>query len=829
MKKSKNVVIATTALITLSSHVYAQNAILNADFTAKKTDVSKNLYGIFYEDINYAADGGLYGEMVHNRSFETRTDKWTNVSLAGKSQSRIKSAKDQPLNENNRLYASLQVKQAGDGISNKGLQGMYFEKGKSYPGSIYLRSPDETISSITISIGDKDSIVSTKIEGITKEWKKYQYTLTAKADTTTGTLNLYADQEGTLNIDMVSLFRADIYRNEPNGLRADLAQKLEDMHPAFIRFPGGCIVHGTNLENSYNWKDTIGPVEERKEKANFWGYQQSYGIGFYEYFRLCEDIGAEPIPVLPVGMAHNGERDSIGNMNRYIQDTLDLIEYATGPATSTWGKKRADAGHPAPFKLNYIGIGNEDCGEGPDGYSTRFRMIAQAVKEKYPNIKTIMSTGFTYNDINFHTAWNYERQWEADPKIGKLADLMDEHYYNPAGWFLANGNRYDNLDFYPRGNNKAKVFIGEYASWDDNRKNSVYAAITEAAYMTSIERNGDIVEISSYAPLFARDGRTQWEPDMIYFDETTSYGTPNYYVQKMFMTNKSDRTVKYDLTQTANTTEKKYIGGTVGLATWATTANYKDIKVTNTSNGKVIYDSTKTKAKLNDFRIESGVWSSKGGIIHQDSTGENLRAVLNNEDAMVGVENYTLELKAQKVTGNEGFLIMFGCKGKNLYWWNLGGWANTQSAVEKGTASGRSTIGDTTAIKIDTGKWYDIKIEVTGESYKCYLDGKLIHEFTDVMNFDNLYAHVGETNSGKVIVKVVNVSESEQKVDINLNGINLKSQGSVTYITGKPADENSFESPTKVAPVTEKLKNISSSFTYTAKPSSVSIIVLDKQ
>jgi len=834
MLKSQRIVL-TTALFSLSSLVFAQNAAIKADFSDIKTEVSKNLYGIFYEDINFAADGGLYGEMVQNRSFEfqnskfSATDKWTNVSLCDKSKSRIKAAKDSPLNANNPVYATITVKQAGDGICNKGYTGMYFEKGKTYPGSVYLRSPDGTVSSITITIGDSKTTSSIKIDNITTEWKKYTYSIEAAETTEKGSLCLYADQEGTLNLDMVSLFRADIYKNEPNGLRADLVKRLEDLHPAFIRFPGGCIVHGLDLQNAYNWKDTIGPVEERKENMNFWGYQQSYGLGFYEYFRLCEDLGAEPLPVLRVGMAHNGERDSMDNIDKYVQDALDLIEWATGSATSTWGKKRAEAGHPAPFKLTYLGIGNEDCGEGEDGYSTRFKIIAQAVKAKYPNIKTVMSTGFTYNDVNFHTAWQKEREWEADKSIGKLADLMDEHYYNQASWFLTNGNRYDDLDFYPRDKNKAKVFIGEYASWDDNRKNSAYAAITEAAYMTSIERNGDIVEIASYAPLFAYSGRTQWEPDMIYFDQTTSYGTPNYYVQQMFMNNKSDKTVKYSVTQPETEKLNKYIGGTIGLATWSTVAEYKDIKVTNNDTGKVVYDSNGKNKKLKDFRIETGSWSFNKGVIRQDSNGTNLRAILDNEKQMEGVQNYTLELKAQKISGDEGFLIMFGVNGKKLYWWNLGGWANTQCAVEKGTADGRNTLTTAVANHIDTGRWYDIKIEVAGESFRCYLDGKLIHEYCDKMNFDPIYAHVGETDDGKVIVKVVNASETEQSVAINLDNVKLEANAKVITLSGNTTDENSFANPLKVAPVETELTDISNSFNFTAKPTSCSVIIINKK
>lgn len=836
MFKSKTLAAAAVLTCGLAcTNAFAQN-VLEADFSAPKTEVSKNLFGIFYEDINYAADGGLYGEMVQNRSFEFRlsrkspTENWKLANLNGaKATSKVKGNTKDPLNKNNTTFATLRVAAEGDGITNNGYGGMPLEKGKKYPGSVYLRSTDGSVKSVTVTVGDKKSFAKINISGITDKWQKFTFDAVAVETTDKGQIGIFADQTGILDIDFVSLFRADIYKNQPNGLRADLAQKLEDMHPAFMRFPGGCIVHGLDLQNRYQWKDTVGPVEERKEKANFWGYQQSYGIGFYEYFRLCEDIGAEPLPVLSVGMAHNGERSSMSDMPSYIQDALDLIEYATGPADSKWGKVRADAGHPAPFTLNYIGIGNEDCGEGVDGYSIRFKQIAQAVKAKYPNIKTIMSTGYTYNDVNFHTAWEKERGWEADKKIGKLADLMDEHYYNESSWFLTNGNRYDNLDFYPRDENKAKVFIGEYASWVDGRKNNLMASLTEAAYMTSIERNGDIVEISSYAPLFARAGFTQWTPDMIWFNQKESYGTPAYYVQQLFMTKKSDQTVKSNLTQSANEVKEKFIGGTCGLGTWQTNAQFSNVKLTNADTNTVLYDSNAKTATIDDFRCESGDWSKKGKIISQTSQGDNMRAILDNEVEIAGTKNYDFEVTATKLSGAEGFLIIFGSKGKNLYWWNMGGWGNTQSCVEKGTADGRSIIGDAKPLNLSTGKAYKIKVEVRGESYKCYLDGQLMHEFTDVMNFDNLYTHVGETKD-KVIVKIVNISKTPQPVEIKLNGCPaLASTAVVTTISGDELDENSFTKPENVVPKTSSFNGVSSDFTYTVDPYSVTVLELQKK
>lgn len=824
----------------LSLPCLAGEAEITADFGETQSPVSKNLFGIFYEDINYAADGGLYGEMVQNRSFEfgasnnSATTGWKDkVNIkGGKSSSRLKASNKGGLNANNPTFATFTAKEAGDGFYNKGYKGMYFEAGKTYPGSVWLRSVDASIQSMTVTIGADDSeakTASTKITGITSEWKKYEFSLTAVASTFNGKISLYADQAGKIDVDFVSLFMAEIYKNEPNGLRKDLAQMLEDMHPAFIRFPGGCIVHGHFLNDRYQWKNTIGPVEERKETPNFWGgnipYQQSYGIGFYEYFRLCEDLNAEPIPVLSVGMSHDGEKSS--DYKWYAQDALDMIEWATGDASSKWGKIRAEAGHPEPFKLNYIGIGNEDCG---GDYLDRFKFISSAIKKKYPNIKTIISSGFTYNDVNFHNAWNQVKAWEKGKKTRNLTDLVDEHYYNPYTWFLTNGNRYDDQKFYPRGEDQPKVFIGEYASWVDGRRNSLFAAITEAAYMTGIERNGDIVEIASYAPLFARDGFVQWQPDAIWFDNSQVYGTPNYYVQQMFMNHKSDYTIKTNVTQPVmENSKKKGIEGTVGIGSWATSANFKDIKVTNKDTGKVVYSSKDAKdTSAFSVATQRGEWEAAKGVFTQKSMATPAFMALDNETEIEGMQNYTLELQAQKTGGAEGFLISFGVKGENLYWWNMGGWGNTQSCVEKGSLGGRSIIGDSKPMNLSNGKWYKIKIEVTGETYRCYLDGKLIHEFTDVQNFDPLYAHVGRTESGKVIIKIVNVTEEAQNVKISLkNAPSLSQNARVTVISGGADDENSFRVPKQVAPASETFSGVSSDFTYPAKPCSLTILEID--
>ena len=832
MKNSKKFFVPLFAFIAFSA--LAQNASITADFALTQTEVSKNLFGIFYEDINYAADGGLYGEMVQNRSFEAAAGGFP-FSLGWKDHINIfketsfghleKASKD-GLNENNPTYVRFFAKEAGDGFSNAGYGGMFFEGGKTYSGSVYLRSSE--VKSLMVTIGDESKTV---ISGITNEWKKFDFALTSTITTRTGSLAFYADTAGVIDVDFVSLFTADIYKNEPNGLRKDLAEMIENMHPAFVRFPGGCIVHGHKLNDRYQWKNTIGKVEERKENINFWSnpstpYMQSYGLGFYEYFRFCEDIGAEPIPVLSCGMSHDGEISSINEYKQYAEDALDLIEYATGAAKSKWGKKRAEAGHPEPFKLNYIAIGNEDWGQD---YFERYKYIASAITKKYPNIKPIISSGWTYKGEAWFNTWKQIRTWQQNKKTSKIAGLVDEHYYNPYAWFLTNVKRYDDKDFFKRGKKEPKVFIGEYASWVDGRRNNLFAALTEAAFMTGIERNGDIVEIASYAPLFAREGFVQWAPDAIWFNNSQVYGTPNYYVQSLFMNHKCDYTVQSELLQPISSAEKKFIGGTVALGSWATNVEFKDIKVTNDDTNQILYTS-QGETNLESFKSENrlGEWNIENGVIVQKSNATPAFMALDNEADIENVSNYTLELKAKKTSGAEGFLISFGVKGNSVYWWNLGGWGNKQNAIEKGEIRGGKSQYDFKPYSLESGKWYNIKIVVHGENVKCYLEGKLLQEMNDVLNYEPLYSHVGRTKDGKVIIKIVNVSEKEVSVDINLkNAPRLAPNAKVTIMTGEKEAENTFASPKNISPIEKSFEGVSSTFTYPAPAYSISILEIE--
>jgi alpha-L-arabinofuranosidase len=505
--------------------------------------VSPMLHGIFFEDINYGADGGLYAELVQNRSFEHAEHlfAWGTVNRGGDGEVTVESA--DPLNARNPHYARLTIRDAGRGfgLANYGFGGIAVREGENYLFSIRARADAGFRGSLDAALEDETGRVIGRCElaGLTESWDRFDGVIAAGQTALQARLVVLSTAAGRVDIDMVSLFPEHTWKNRRNGLRADLVKMLADMHPAFMRFPGGCIVEGMDLGNSYRWKDTIGDVAERPENWNRWQsaiktapapeYYQTTGLGFFEYFQLCEDIGAEPVPVLNCGMAcqyQSAQLVPLDKLDPYVRDMLDLIEFANGPADSPWGSRRAAMGHPAPFGLKYIGVGNEQWGEQ---YFERYRIFYAAIKAKHPEIRLVTTSGPGVEDPRWALAWGNFRS-------GTPADIVDEHYYRPPDWFLDHSTRYDRYD-----RAGPKVFAGEFAAHDGpEKRNTLRAAMAEAAFMTGLVRNADVVAMSSYAPLFAKVGAIQWQPDLIWFDNTRVYGSPSYYVQKLFSRNRPD-------------------------------------------------------------------------------------------------------------------------------------------------------------------------------------------------------------------------------------------------------------------------------------------------
>ena len=517
--------------------------------------ISEHLIGIFFEDINYAADGGLYAELVQNRDFEYMSSDrggdpkwnaqtaWGLVSPAGTSgvvDAAVSIRTEQPVHAVNPHYMELFVQTVGAGIYNEGFDGICLKKGEKYDYSMFARCPKDKGGKFLVRVVDKEGNVcaATSLNVTARDWKPYKSVLTAQADVTGGRLELLPQTVGTVHLDLVSLFPQNTFKNRKNGLRADLAQTLADLKPRFVRFPGGCVAHGDGIDNMYDWKGSVGPLETRKPMRNLWGYHQTRGLGYFEYFQFCEDIGAEPLPVLAAGvpcqnsgtcsrhsrgeLGCNGQQGGIpmDEMGAYIQDILDLIEYANGDARKTvWGRKRAEAGHPEPFDLKFVGIGNEDL--ITELFAERFTMIFNAVKEKHPEITVIGTTG------PFYEGTDYDEGWSLASRLG--VPVVDEHYYVSPGWLIHNQDFYDRYD-----RNKSKVYLGEYAAHLPGRPANIETALAEALYLTAVERNGDVVSMTSYAPLLAKEGHTQWNPDLIYFNNTEVKPTVGYYVQQMY-------------------------------------------------------------------------------------------------------------------------------------------------------------------------------------------------------------------------------------------------------------------------------------------------------
>ncbi|MFD5298128.1 alpha-L-arabinofuranosidase C-terminal domain-containing protein [Streptomyces mutabilis] len=810
--------LGVTALLTASallpSPAHAEAAAdytITVDPSARGAAIDDTMYGVFYEDINRAADGGLYAELVQNRSFEYSTaDNASYTPLTSWTADGTAEVLNDAgrLNERNRNYLSLG---AGSSVANSGYNtGIHVEKGEKYDFSVWARAESGTTLTVTLrdAAGALAKVREVAVEG---EWRKYTATFTATRTSNRGRLAVATTAPAAL--DMVSLFPRDTYKGRPNGLRKDLAEKIEALSPGFLRFPGGCLVNtgsmedyseasGWERERSYQWKDTIGPVEERATNANFWGYNQSYGLGYYEYFRFAEDIGAMPLPVVPAlvtGCGQNRATDDDALLKRHIQDTLDLIEFANGPRTSEWGAKRAEMGHPKPFGLTHIGVGNEE--NLPREFMARFKEFRAAIEAEYPDITVVSNSGPDDSGATFDTAWQLNRE--------AGVDMVDEHYYNSPQWFLQNNDRYDSYD-----RNGPEVFLGEYASQGNAWRN----ALSEAAFMTGLERNADIVKLASYAPLLANEDYVQWSPDMIWFNNHASWGSANYEVQKLFMNNTGDRVVPSTATGTPAVSGP--ITGAVGLSTWATSAAYDDVRVTSADGETLLSDDFSGDASR-WTHTGAGSWTVQDGAYVQTDTAAENTMVTAGDPAW---KDYDLHVKATKKSGNEGFLIAFGVKDTgNYYWWNLGGWNNTQSAVEQASDGGKSTLL-TKAGSIETGRAYDIDIKVRGRQVTLYLDGKEWGSFTDDKPAEPFRQIVTEDErTGELIVKVVNAQDTPARTAVDLGGAKVAPKARVTTLAADQ-DAVNTETDTPVTPVKSTFSGVAGEFTYTFPANSVTFL-----
>lgn len=853
---------------------------LAVDATDEIHDISDLLFGIFFEDINFAADGGLYAEMVVNRSFEF-TDLAVNDALYGWNTVNGAAAEvndENPLNENNPHY--LVLTNTGDthaGIENVGfLDGMSIESGKKYNFSVYARSTDYT-GKIYVQLCSGNTVAGEgTIEAVSDEWQKYTLTIDCTAtDFENAVLRVLTDK-GSVMLDMISLFPVDTFKGRENGMRKDLGEMLEALEPKFLRFPGGCITEGYDYETLYNWKYSIGtgsdglPLEfngkygdvaARKQGINLWTniaatddpYPcfMTYGLGFYEYFQLAEDICAVGVPVINCGIycqmrGKGGVDMQSKEFAQYVQDMHDLIEFCRGDENTTWGKVRVSLGHPEPFELKYICIGNEQEGEI---YFERYQVFLDSFNEAkaknpdlYEGIELIYSSGASdgTHGENYLKSYEYAKeQLGNSDNASDFAGATDQHYYNEPEWFLKNADYYDEKNYTRTVDSMTdtlyggglQVFLGEYAA----RSNTLKAALAEAAYMTGLERNGDIVRMAAYAPLFGNLTATHWSPDLIWFNNHQVTGSISYYVQKLFSVNQGTKLLKSALDGAK--IEQKPLTGRVGVGTWYTAAEFDNVKIVSNENGKTL-GSDKFSMPLNFWwgwqdAQDSGDFKISGGKLVQANTWMPYTeagkvAYFGNEDW----DNYTYTLEATKLEGEEGFIIPFAVTDKdNCYFWNIGGWGNTVSCLQKIENGAKTKILDTVKpCTIETGRTYEIKIVVDGTYVECYLDGKLYASCDFACEAEAEAYHVVSTDeSGDIIIKIVNVTDSSRVFAVDTNA-DVKSSAAVHQVAGDSLGNDNILGAVEDCIMKEfTVEGFSENFNYTVPAYSVTCIRLERK
>lgn len=649
-------------------------------------NISSDLWGVFFEDLNYAADGGLYAELVQNRSFAySQADHHGWGPLTGWARDgRVEIHRDDPVSPKAPNYIRLVAGGASASITNEGFDGIVVAAGESYVFSLFARAASRVELYVTLT--SPAGATTAKVHVMSVAWKHHSIVLSPTFSAADTQLQIEVLGDDVIDIDFVSLFPAKTFRSEKNGLRADLATAINELRPRFVRFPGGCVAHGLGLENLYRWKDTIGELHERTQNFNLWGYHQSMGIGYYEYFLFCEQLGATALPVLAAGvccqnLAGGPDAIPLDQMDAYIKDVLDLVEFANGPAASEWGARRAQLGHPEPFGLRYLAVGNEDKINAT--FRNRFELIFAAVREAHPEIEIIGTAG----PAPFGT--DYERGWEFARELDIA--IVDEHMYRSPKWFFENTDRYDSYD-----RSGPQVYVGEYGS----KGNRLINALAEAAFMVGMERNGDIVRLASYAPLLAKRGHTQWVPDLIYFDNERVLPSLNYYVQQMFARSSGDQYQHVDITAAPAFTRLSQQFSTIAFESTGLDVKFEGIEL----NGQTAPD----------------MLLSPGG---------QADIALHVED-----EDYTIRLKATAIAGDsEGtFAIHFGAVGTgNSFEWNFGTWKNRALTAFYAADGDRDELMEPQGFSVEIGRTYDVELRVFGRGQRIeyLLDGRPFQTF----------------------------------------------------------------------------------------------------
>jgi alpha-N-arabinofuranosidase len=806
------------------------------DITRPGHAISPSMYGIFFEEISHAGEGGLYAELVQNRGFEdarlppmcklengfvvpprtphfdtgkpsdfrlrwnvtSETPAWSLESTGGAAAT-MTLVDVEPLTAATPHSVQVDISALGGGrvsLVNSGFWGMDLRRGARYRFSFYARGDGSYDGAITARLESPDgqALATARVASApAKGWQKYEAELTAAADEPKGRLSLEFSSTGRVWVDFVSLFPEKTWRDRPNGLRPDLAELIAGLKPAFVRWPGGCFAEGITIESRPQWKRSIGRLEDREGTYSPWGYWSSDGFGYHEFLQFSEDLGADALFVVNPGVScsmRSGTYLEDDHLPALIQDALDAIEYAIGPVTSRWGAERARNGHPAPFPLKYVEIGNEQRGTR---YGERVALFYKAIKARYPQIRIALSSWIAGVD---------QRIIDAAGQI----DIVDEHAYKPLHWGIEN---FDSFASYKR--QGWDLYIGEFATNAGVGRGNVLAMLNDAAYMMSMEKNSDLVKMGSYAPLLENVNDRDWPVNMIHFDASRSYARATYYAGKLFAENLP--TVNLSTTVDHRPSAPRPITARVGLGTHDTAAEFKDVMIERA--GQTLFRS--------DFSQPAG-WAPEG---RRGKWGTVDGAYRQSEDAIAwsyipetGGADFTVSLKARKLSGREGFIIPVGLADGRRVQWNIGGWGNRLHAVQAADA----VVGEQTPGSIETGRWYDIRIEVKDRTIRGFLDGTLVQERT-LPRIDRVLAVAGrDDTSGDIIVKVVNAGPDAQRMDMRLTGLTKTGRATATVLTGDPLDENTFDAPRKIVPAASSLEITGPTFTQAFPPHSLTIL-----
>lgn len=836
----KQLLTSLTALLLVSGGCTPDEepeATIRIDLARRGADIPASMYGIFFEEINHAGDGGLYAELIQNRGFEDssvpegytvkgdrifppadRTNHltgarphpdlsfrwnpdpipaWRFEQLEGSGAS-AELTREYPLNEASPTALKVTLPEKGRiALSNCGFWGMNIEKGKGY----YLRMNTSNGNrfegrAILKLVAEDGTELCNRPLAIDPDrtWCEYTGQLTATGSDPHARFVIELEGTGTLLLDYVSLF-PETFRNRINGLRKDIAQTLEALHPAFVRWPGGCIVEGIDLSNRIEWKKTIGDPKNRPGIYDTWGYRATMGFGYHEFLQFCEDIGAAGMFVCNAGIGCQGR---VGNacreedLDAFIQDALDAIDYALGDGTTEWSRKRVENGHPEPFPLQYVEIGNENWGPV---YEKRYDRFYRAIKAKYPRLTLISTLGL-----------GGQRRHER-------VDMIDPHWYVAPEFFLSSSRLFDQQE---RGG--YAVYVGEYAVNQQVGGGNLLGALAEAAFLSGMERNSDLVKMASYAPLLENVNDRVWPTNLIWFDSHRVMGRSSYHVQKMYAENRPDYNTATEFEQPRSGVQ---VSGRIGLGGLNTDNEYRELKVT-LPDGRVIEADMER-----GWTPKGGTWSAADGTLSQEGPGVMRWSIWDSPEEF---SDCSISVKARKKSGDEGFILYFGMQGETGYVLNIGGWGNQTTAFQRMVGADMPQIPNNIAQQVETGRWYDIRIDIHGDSFTYSLDGKRMLEARIEQSRQYVVSGYDET-TGEEVIKFVNATEKPFTAGIELAGAESvgRTGKAIVLTSGDPSDENSLDNPEKVVPEERVYKGFSERFTYTFDPWSFTVLRIKVQ